>query len=288
MSTQVLAGSRLFVERKMIETKGNFEFIGNSAFVCQSGCSNNAHNYAQMIYADIDGDSSTFNSSMAHLTLPNNATVEWAGLYWGGTVNVSTSVWSGLINAPDGSQRNRIKLKTPQNNQYIEINATVSDTISGSPTTGWQAYQAFADVTDVVRNSGAGDYTLADLQVDYGGGNESTSFTGPFGGWNLIVVYSDDNEKLRRINVWDGYDFIYFSSANKSFPINHIRTPLSGTFEAEVAFSCYDGERVNLNGGGYNGDFVAINQASNTLSNNLNNADNVCNGTISKHGVNMT
>jgi hypothetical protein len=287
-SHQVVAGSRLFVERTVIETKGNFEFIGNSAFVCQAGCSNNAHNYATMAYADVDGDASTFNSSSATLQMPENATVEWAGLYWGGTVDVSTVVWTGLINAPNGSQRNLVKLKTPQSNAYVAINATVSDTISGSPTTGWQAYQAFADVTDLVRNAGAGDYILANLQVDAGGGNESTSFTGPFGGWNLIVVYSHDDEKLRRINVWDGYDFIYFSSANKSFPISNIRTPLSGAFESEVAFSCYDGERANLNGGGYNGDFVAINQTSNALSNGLNAADNVCNGTISKQGANVT
>lgn len=287
-SHQVVAGSRLFVERAVIETKGNFEFIGNSALVCQAGCSNNAHNYATMAYADVDGDASTFNSSSASLQMPENATVEWAGLYWGGTVDVSTVVWTGLINAPNGSQRNRVKLKTPQSNAYVDINATVSDTISGSPTSGWQAYQAFADVTDLVRNAGAGDYTLANLQVDAGGGSESTSFTGPFGGWHLIVVYSHDDEKLRRINVWDGYDFIYFSSANKSFPISNIRTPLSGAFESEVAFSCYDGERVNLYNGGYNGDFVAINQASNALSNGLNAADNVCNGTISKHGLNVT
>src|SRR4051794_36529850 len=63
--------------------------------------SNNSFN---MVYIDVDGDPTTFNSSTATLPLPTSATsILFAGLYWGG----DTSAGSGGARAPDANLRNQ-------------------------------------------------------------------------------------------------------------------------------------------------------------------------------------
>ncbi|MGB1254727.1 MAG: GEVED domain-containing protein, partial [Thiolinea sp.] len=278
-------GPRNFVERKTAEFKGNFAYVGNSLLRCSSNCTTDNHNMSPMSYVDIDGDSSTFNSSSADVSLPANAEITWAGLYWGGTAGINTSTWPGIISAPAVGQKKSLKFKVP-GGSYESVTANVVDTISNNPTTGWSAYQAYADVTDLVKDIGAGIYTVADVQLDRGGGYNS-SFTGPNGGWNLVVFYKSDSEQYRRFTIWDGYDFIYFSGANHEFTINSILTPPSGAFETEIAFTCYDGEKATNYGAG-DGDFVALGNASQKLNNALNPTTNVCNGTISRNGSNVS
>ncbi|MEZ5537269.1 MAG: right-handed parallel beta-helix repeat-containing protein [Thiolinea sp.] len=279
-------GPRAFQERQTSEFRGNFEYVGNTLLQCTSGCVTNNHNHSPMSYVDIDGNGATFNSSSAQVSLPVDAEVTWAGLYWGGVAGVNTSIWPGLNTAPDLTKKSKVDFKVPGGN-YAAVNADLIDTISDDPTSGWSAYQAFADVTDVVQSAGAGAYTVANVQLDSGGGNDTTAFTGPNGGWNLVVFYRSPSEKYRRITLWDGYDFVYFSDANHSFTIDSILTPPMAGFETEVAFTCYDGEVLDGLGGG-DGDFVALNAESSKLSNALNPSTNVCNGTISKNGSNVT
>ena len=89
---------RSFSSRFSRNSPGDIELVGNSVMTCPSAgpdciavrdgilttgdvTNNNAH---VMEYIDVDNDPNTFNSSSATIALPLNATVLWAGLYWGG------------------------------------------------------------------------------------------------------------------------------------------------------------------------------------------------------------
>ncbi|WP_343488482.1 Calx-beta domain-containing protein [Allomuricauda sp. d1] len=260
---------RPYEERYAMNLAGNFKVLSNTNLECVSGCpgSPTTNNPSVVMgYADIDGDGSTTNSSSATLSLPVGATVQWAGLYWGGLYG---STNAGITN-PLGLDASQVKLRIPGSSSYNTVSASVIN-VENASFSGWTSYLAFADVTSLVQSGGSGDYFAADITLATG-----SSFTGPYGGWNMVVIYQDASEKSRNIAVWDGFDFFGFG-ANDSFTVTGLLTPSSGAFETHAAYFAFDGEANST------GDFVSIEGTA--LSNALNPADNTLNGTISEFGL---
>ncbi|MFD2588173.1 hypothetical protein ACFSQJ_14635 [Croceitalea marina] len=165
---------------------------------------------------------------------------------------------------------NEIKFRAPGASNYTTVNATAINTENAS-FAGWTSYLAFAEVTSFVQAGGAGDYFAADIALATG-----SNFTGPYGGWNMVVIYEDSAEKSRNIAIWDGFDFFGFG-ANDTFTVTGLLTPSSGTFDTHAAYFGFDGEA------GSTGDFVSIEGTA--LTNALNPSDNTLNGTISEFGI---
>lgn len=263
---------RPYEERKSINIQGNFWMRGNTNIECVSNCpatpdTNNPP--AVMGYADVDGDGSTVNSSSSNMALPAGATVEYAGLYWGGLYQSSRT---GISNPPAGLNRDVVKLRTPAGTGYTTIAADVRN-VERTAQSPWDTFMAYADVTSQVQAGGSGDYFVADIALATG-----SAFTGPFGGWTMVVVYNDPSEKSRNIALWDGFDFFGFG-ANDTFTVTGLLTPSTGAFESHAGYFAFDGE------GDRNGDFVNINGTA--LGNALNPADNALNGTISEFGIDV-
>lgn len=262
---------RPYEEREARNIVGNFKMKGNTNLQCVSNCpgtptTNNPS--VVMGYADVDTDATTVNSSYSTFTLPAGATVEWAGLYWGG---VYSSTNSGITNPPGSLNIDQVKLQAPGAGSYTTINAQVRN-IETASFSGWNSFMSYADVTSTVQTSGNGNYYVADIALITG-----SSFTGPYGGWTMVVVYSDPTEKTRRISVWDGFDFFGFG-ANESFTVTGLLTPGSGAFETHAGYFGMDGD-------GTSGDYVSINGTA--LANVLNPSNNTLNGTISEFGVDV-
>ena len=179
--------------------KGNFVFVGNTLLTCPDadaacagardttgGTLNN--NTFDMRLIDTDSDGATFDSSQADLALASGSTVQFAGLYWGadtsaGTNGVAasdaTALGSVLITPPGGSQ-------TPVTASQIDSSGT--------------RYNAFADVASLVNSAGSVTYTLANVQA--GTGQDR------YGGWSLVVVYSNNLELSRNVTVFDGFQIV--------------------------------------------------------------------------------
>ena len=264
--------TRTYEERRAINLSGNFKMFGNTNLECVSGCpatptSNNPP--AVMGYIDVDSDGTTVNSSSSNLNLPVGATVEWAGLYWGGLYN---STNSGIVNPSGTLDIDQVKLMDPVSGIYTTINSEVRN-IETATFAGWNTFMSYADVTGIVQTGGNGDYFVADIALSTG-----SSFTGPYGGWTMVVIYSDPAEIDRNISVWDGFDFFGFG-ANDSFTVTGLLTPSSGSFESTIGYFGFDGEASS------NGDFVSI--EGTPLSNALNPPTNTLNGTISEFGVDV-
>ncbi|MGB3149397.1 MAG: Calx-beta domain-containing protein [Maribacter sp.] len=263
---------RPYEERFAMNLQGNFKMLGNTNLQCVSGCpatptTNNPS--VVMGYADIDGIGSTVNSSSSNLTIPAGATITYAGLYWGGLYNSG----NGGITNPSGTLSiDQVKFRTPTSGAYSTIAAEARNIETGS-FSGWDSFMAHADVTSMVQSGGNGNYFIADLALATG-----SSFTGPYGGWTMVVIYDDPSEKSRNISLWDGFDFFGFG-ANDSFTVTGLLTPTSGTFETHAGYFGFDGEASST------GDFVSINGTA--LSNGLNPNNNTLNGTISEFGVDV-
>ncbi|KAA0921874.1 DUF3344 domain-containing protein [Streptomyces apricus] len=142
-----------------------------------------------MSYTDVDSDPNTYNSSRATIALPAGARVAYARLYWGGNLR------AGEQKPP--RDNGRVLLAEP-GGRYKEV---LADTVVGHRVArGADAYQASADVTRLVGSSGAGAYTVAQVNVAKG-----HSAAGAWGGWTLVVAYEKESEPLRHLALWDGF-----------------------------------------------------------------------------------
>ncbi|WP_328942843.1 DUF3344 domain-containing protein [Streptomyces sp. NBC_00250] len=222
---------------------------------------------AAIAYVDVDSDPNTYNSSRAELAVPAGARVGWARLYWGGNLRV-------------GEQ------KPPKDNGRVLIaepggryKALLADTLIGHRTAdGADAFQASADVTELVRSSRSGQWTVAQVNVAMG-----RSAVGGWGGWTLVAAYEKASEPLRRIAVWDGFETVGPRSGE-------LRVPLDGNrygkaTNGRLGVIAYDGDR------GTSGDYLAVEtrrSKSTRLSDSANSADDVMNSSITEFGTGRT
>lgn len=213
-----------------------------------------------MFYVDVDTDPNTYNSSRAEVRLPEGARATYARLYWGGNLRV------GEQKTP--ADNGRVLIAEP-GGQYKEV---LADTLVGHRVAqGADAYQASADVTRLVRESGSGLYTVAQLNVAMG-----KSKAGAWGGWTLVVAYEKAAEPLRHLALWDGFDTL---TSGQDIAPGGLRFPEGAS--GRVGLVAYDGDR------GRTGDRLTLSadrRAPVVLADSANPGADVLNSTISEPG----
>ena len=224
---------------------------------------------------DLDGDGSddTETSSRAILTIPPEAEVLFAGLYWAGNVVSPGNPPAGLDeNDPDDREEwlNTL-IDTPAGGGYEEVTGTELDTVDygTSPSIG-REWNSFADVTDIVRAAGPGEYTVGGVPLF-----PNTTFTNgvsSFGGWALWVAYEDPSQPWRNLSVFDGYQ-----GPGQTFDVSGFTTPPSGSFNTTVGVSSVEGD------GATTGDAMRINGIA--LFDPLTPNNNFFNSRITRFGV---
>ncbi|MEY4893239.1 MAG: hypothetical protein RL751_49, partial [Bacteroidota bacterium] len=223
--------------RYQTQQKGGIRFISNVSVTCNSStsCTNaqaqiapsgtGQNNSYTMSYVDIDGDPTTFMSSSDSLNLPNCSEITWAGLYWGGKINTSTTNYAN---------RSNIKLKV-NNGSYQQL--TADQTINN--TTGAVSYFCYKNITNIVQGAGIkGRFMIAD-QI------QQVNSSNLFGGWSIVVIYKNISEPYKNLTVFDGLANVSQGSASNTvtIPISGFLTPLSGAVSFELGVIAYDGDR---------------------------------------------
>ncbi|MBX6169518.1 MAG: hypothetical protein IRY84_18045, partial [Thermobispora bispora] len=166
---------------------------------------------------DLDDDPATRTSSCADLGLPAGGQVLWAGLYWSG---------GGRRAVPAQD----IRVRAPGMPGYVTVHAaevTRRDLPSGS------GYQAFADVTSLVRTAGEGRWWVAGAPVRPG--------TVRHAAWGLVVMATDERQPYTRAVVLDAAAVV--GSEGKA-----LRLPLDGLAQggapARIDLMVWNGEGV--------------------------------------------
>ncbi|WP_330304694.1 MULTISPECIES: DUF3344 domain-containing protein [unclassified Streptomyces] len=212
-----------------------------------------------MYYIDVDKDPNTYNSSRAEVRLPEGAHVTYARLYWGGNLRV------GEQKPPKAN--GRVLIAEPGG----EYKAVLADQVIGHRVArGADAFQASADVTKLVRASGSGLYTVAQVNVAMG-----KSAAGAWGGWTLMVAYEKKSEPLRHLSVWDGFDTL---GPREDREIRLSRMPFPENAGGRVGLVAYNGDR------GSKGDSLTVSTGHGeptALGDSANPGDDVLNSTIS-------
>ncbi|WP_089105304.1 DUF3344 domain-containing protein [Streptomyces hyaluromycini] len=222
-----------------------------------------------MTYIDVDRDPNTYNSSRAEVRLPEGSRVSYARLYWGGNLRV------GEQKPP--KDNGRVLIAEP-GGEYKEV---LADTVVGHRVAnGADAFQASADVTEMVRDSKPGLYTVAQVNVAKG-----TSAAGAWGGWTLVVAYENPADPLRRLSLWDGFEAL---TPTGEVGLGKIARRLPTGAGGRAGLVAYDGDR------GVSGDTLRLTTTRATahgertavtvLTDPADPVDDVLNSTISQPG----
>ncbi|WP_330290884.1 DUF3344 domain-containing protein [Streptomyces sp. NBC_00576] len=212
-----------------------------------------------MFYVDVDSDPHTYNSSRAEVRVPQGSQVSYARLYWGGNLMV------GEQKPP--KDNGRVLIAEP-GGQYKEL---LADSVVGHRVAhGADAFQASADVTKLVRESGSGLYTVAQINVAMG-----NSAAGAWGGWTLVVAYENAAEPLRHLAVWDGFDALGEQTGDGPL-VRLAELPFPAGANGRAGLVAYNGDR------GSAGDSLTVSVAGRTtaLGDAANPLDDVLNSTI--------
>ncbi|MFM9693597.1 DUF3344 domain-containing protein [Streptomyces europaeiscabiei] len=219
-----------------------------------------------MFYIDVDQDPNTYNSSRGEVRLPPGARVSYARLYWGGNLLV------GEQKPP--KDNGRVLMAEPEG-EYKEV---LADSVVGHRVArGADAFQASADVTELVRSSGSGLYTVAQVNVAMG-----RSAAGAWGGWTLMVAYENAAEPLRHLAMWDGFDTLK-QGGEQRVRLNGMALPERA--RGTVGLVAYNGDR------GSRGDSLTVSTGQGpavALGDAANPRDDVLNSTISEPGARVS
>ncbi|MBO2545503.1 HYR domain-containing protein [Salegentibacter sp. BDJ18] len=269
--------SQYSTSKKIYNIKGDFTMIGNTnlSLLSYGKNTNNSNNLMQFV--DEDNVSSTKNSSAAVLEFSNEnganpecSNIIYAGLYWSGRTNNS-----GKTNA-----KRNIKVKGPNNSAYQTISANVNNILFPGPS---DMYAAYAEVTDLVKNNGTGEYWVADMELTEGNGGT----TGFYGGWGMIVIYENSQMDWRDVTVFDGYAHVEGNVvANYELPVSGFNTAQSGPVNMKMGIMAGEGDV------GISGDYFQIKKNSNnawlSLSHDQNTTNNFFNSSIQNKGSSRT
>jgi len=136
-------------------------------------------------------------SSSSTLTIPDNAVVKFAALYW------SADVGPGEQFTGDPTQ---VRLLAPGLESHYqdltgEVLSVVKEPVSGSNSVRTY-YESFKDVTTEVQLGGAGKWSVADIA--YAGNSHTDQSPSYYAGWALVVVYEDGHLAAGNVTVFDG------------------------------------------------------------------------------------
>lgn len=240
--------------KPIISLRGDFQMIGNTNMTLRN-YSNYGNNSQYMKYVDIDGDPSTLNSSSATLVYPTGSegpgyetidpactNVVYAGLYWMGRAHNNVSSSPNEFNV--GSKHlDKLKVRFKHSGDSYRYVTAQNSNIYFPTNSQDFIYTGYADVTEYVRQKGAGEYFVADIALNQGEGGSA----GYFGGWGLIVVYENSKMKWRDITIFDGYAYIYGpSKKGYELPVSGFRTAKDGHIDMRLGIIAGEGD-VDIN-----------------------------------------
>ncbi|WP_452221609.1 hypothetical protein [Lacinutrix salivirga] len=239
----------------------------------------------EMTYVDVDNDDTTFSSSKAGLSLPDNLEeVVYAGLYWTGTYNKELGIkeeFSGsLIYKSKGKRDNNInviKFKTPESEYNTITGSVVFDGHNTKEHRINSPYVCYADVTELVKNASTknGLYTIANVRATQGyvtGGSAA--------GWMLYVIYKSPTDNPKFITTFDGFALVNKDPVDVTF--KNFKSIDLGDSRTSIVVSALEGDASLKR------DQCAIIKADGSsflpLGNKFRRPNNFFNSSISKNG----
>ena len=228
--------------------KGNTTVVGNSILGKSASKSfdkmDKVNDAFKMRYIDIDNDPSTWSSSSAYFSVPEESQIVYAGLYWSATyhgersgerINDNVIFYKKLEERAHNPQS--IKLKVP-NGAYQDITGTLiydGENAKNRTVKSRAPYAYAADVTQLLQDYYEGDITVANVSATQGKINGGSS-----AGWLLYIVYEDDAEPYQYITTYYGLESVKKEVVEIDF--GNFKSSEDGEFSTYVTIAAIEGD----------------------------------------------
>ncbi len=234
-------GGRDFVQRTQYNLFGDVRVIGNTVL-----CIKNASNECvEPSNSNSNADTNLQKAPLSYSTLaiPENATVEYARIYWQGRKAATSSnlAWDSTSKADAG----KIKLRKGNTGVYTELTADIKDFDTTDSRNYVRIYSASADAKDIVTGSDTYYVDTSSFYTHVGDTNDDSPSDGlgAYGAWVLVVVYNDpDESNARNVTIFDGYKTVK-SGNTVNISVSGFLTPKSGTVDSKTYTFTGEGDR---------------------------------------------
>lgn len=234
-------GGRNFIQRTQHSLFGDVKVIGNTVLcilnngVCVEPSNTDSNNNTNLQKAP---------QSASSFTLPTNATIEYARLYWQGrkAATSNNDAWDNTSKTAAAT----IGIKKGSGGTFTYLTADIKDFDSTQSTNFIRTYSASADASSVVTGSDTYYIDTANFYTNTGAtsNNSISDGLGAYGAWVLVVVYQDPNEtKARNITVFDGYKQVTKDTGNIDISVSGFLTPRTGTVDSKTYVFAAEGDR---------------------------------------------
>ena len=280
---------------------GNFTSTGNSVLTCSTASGANAALCAdaqqrkgsklnnddfvmtnlKTTFSDVSA-SSIFNSSQGILTIPANAEVVHATLFWGGTLRLNP----GDTEAIDATKKTEVLFALGSEScsgvNSCNATATAADVYQANAQTNLGPYRASADVTS--------RFTSTNQQWNVSGPHQTmlisvaniqtTLGLDKAAGWGLLVAYKDPDSSPRAITILKGFAQESMLQDDE-FTFSNFRTAARGNVLSDFGLVAFDGDASTKT------DSISIGDstASVVIADQVNPDNNMANSTISNSGI---
>ncbi len=216
-------------------------------------------------YTVTGGTLRTASNATNACSVTNTGSATLSGIPAGATVAKAYLYWAGSGSTPDYNVTFQGQSVTDVRNYtgYYEGGGISGDFFNG-----------IADVTSIVISGGNTTYTFSDLSVDSGGNYCSYSIV--LAGWSLIVVYEEPTLPIKKVNLYEGFDFDRYSAT--TFTLDGLLVPADATGSVTGLFwegdENYQGtteypEELTFNGNSLTDTYNPTNGAYNSTINSL-------------------
>lgn len=107
-------------------------------------------------------------------------------------------------------------------------------------------FSAFSDITSLVQNTGNGLYTFSDLQLPVLSTNPGYCQNRTnFGGWAILIVFSNENLPLNQLNVYDGLQAVSQTQNTLTLQLSDLN--VVDNAGAKVGFIAWEGDSTLAN-----------------------------------------
>ena len=177
------------------------------------------------------------NGSNAKLNLPDDSTILYAELVWGGLYMSSSTNIANLIN-------NNINFNTPLGNFSVSGDPiTAQNFIIPVESNSVGFYVRTANVTQYVQNSLSGIYSVSGVPALIEAIDNKTNSTN-HNGWTLAVIYQNKNLPFRSLTLWTGGVVVSPLIGITNITLTGFKTPKQDNPNGKLFVSAQEGDAV--------------------------------------------
>lgn len=249
-----ISGKEGYVLRYSSTVNGGLTFTGNSLCLAEAQAGHGS--CGTFTSTDLSLQNSNFspatngttadwkvNSSSSKLNIPADAEILHAELIWGGSYKYLEQDLTDQLNNP-------IKLQTPTGSFQITPDSSVGGEIASS-----NSYVRSQNITEIIKQSGAGQYTVGSVPALIVPGNPYNNYAG----YTIAVAFKSSLEPARNLNIFVAAEQVGTDQFTNIAEVTGFTTPSNGTVGGRLFVSAQEGDHM------YKGDRMKFGNAKNSL-----------------------